>query len=617
MSQISLKDYAAEIAQQIQAGEIEKAISHCRYLLDRYPMYLPAYRLLGKACLEKGDYAHASHFFQAVLSADPEDADAWMRLSVLSDDLGELEQAAWLMERAFEIRPGSSEIRNQLRQLYSRRDGIDRTRIKLTRGALARMYIKGGFYKRAISELEKLLGDKSGLASLHVAYLEVAFAQALWNTEGLSPMAATISESLLEKMPNCLKANLILGQVRWSVGEEQGAEPCFRTALALDPEGYVAYELFGERSPIPVTDVQIEYLEQEAQVTFAGPSVQTEVDAEDLSWLDRVGEITQPEPGLESSTEQVQEMPDWLQAWPREGKAEEARGVEEPIELEVEPEDQKESSTPEWLVDLQTQQDQEPVAPSWLRDIQDTEATGQEDDSDGSAEPDWLAGVDMEEIVSDREQGPEPTVVDELVGEVDSADGEETPDWLMALQPDSDVEDAAEPYESSFAQNADRLHPADTIIHPADEAYEEGIPDWLQELQPDEEDEGEVKEPSFDAMETPEPGSITADQSREEGTLPDWLRVLEPEVEEEVEEFAVDEFAVPAAAEAVEEDEIPDWLREPELEAEEEEETFAVDELEVPAAAEAEAVEEGEIPAWLRELEPEAEEEAFAVDELE
>ena len=200
MPPLSLKKYIARITEQIESGEIDEAMSHCRYILSHHSMYLPAYRLLGHACLEKGDYAHATHFFQSVLCADPEDADAWMNLATLSEDLDELEQATWLMERAFELVPGSAEIRNRLRQLYNRRDGVERARVKLTTGALARLYAAGGFHKRAIRELERLLQDTARPSPLRIAYLEVALAKALWNTKGMLPMADRICRSLLDKL---------------------------------------------------------------------------------------------------------------------------------------------------------------------------------------------------------------------------------------------------------------------------------------------------------------------------------------------------------------------------------------------------------------------------------
>ena len=135
MPQIELKQYTDEIARLIDDGQVDTAIEHCRHILGFYPRYLAVYRLLAQASMGKGDYAHATHFLQSLLSADPENAGAWADLASLSDDLGELEQATWLMERAFEIEPGNADIRERLRDLYKRRDGIDRPRLKLTPGA--------------------------------------------------------------------------------------------------------------------------------------------------------------------------------------------------------------------------------------------------------------------------------------------------------------------------------------------------------------------------------------------------------------------------------------------------------------------------------------------------
>jgi predicted Zn-dependent protease len=100
MPQYSLSEYMTHISTLIQDGQIEEAIAHTRHVLSHHPRYLPAYSLLARASLEKGDLSHASHFYQSILSANPEDVDAWVHLAQLSDDLGEVEQAIWHLERA-------------------------------------------------------------------------------------------------------------------------------------------------------------------------------------------------------------------------------------------------------------------------------------------------------------------------------------------------------------------------------------------------------------------------------------------------------------------------------------------------------------------------------------
>ena len=284
MPEISLQAYLAEIRQQIRTGEADAAVAHCRHILTHYPMYLPVYKVLGEAYLEKGDYACATHFFQSVLSADPEDADAWVHLSALSDDLGEIEQATWLMERAFEVQPGSAGIRNLLRQLYSRREGVERTRVSLTPGALARLYAAGGFHKRAIEELKTLLADAADLSPLHIAYLEVALARAFWNTQGMAHMAEQVCQSLTEKLPNCLAANLIMSQIRLSAGLETEATPYLKAALAMDPEGRAARDLLGAQSPFPVTEVRVPRFEPPAEVEISGELPAVAAEEGSVAW---------------------------------------------------------------------------------------------------------------------------------------------------------------------------------------------------------------------------------------------------------------------------------------------------------------------------------------------
>ena len=77
----------------------------------------------------------------------------------------------------------------------------------------------------------------------------------------MAPMADQVCQSLIERLPNSLQANLIMGQIRHDAGLEQEAAPYLKVAGALDPEGRIAHKVFGEQAPIPLADVQIPYLE--------------------------------------------------------------------------------------------------------------------------------------------------------------------------------------------------------------------------------------------------------------------------------------------------------------------------------------------------------------------
>jgi tetratricopeptide (TPR) repeat protein len=658
MPQIELKQYVDEIGRLIDDGQVDAAIDHCRHILEFHPRYLPVYRLLAQASLEKGDYAHATHFLQSLLSADPENADAWATLATLSDDLGELEQATWLMERAFEIEPGDAETRERLRDLYRHRDGIDRPRLKLTPGALGRMYAVGGFHRRAIYELQRVLESRAGLPPLHIAYLEVALARAFCSAQDMEAMAERVCHSLLSKLPNCLQANLIMGQILWSRGQAEEAEKYLEIARALDPEGRASQELFGDRSPVPFERVQIPHLEAGAEVTIIEEAQVPAQPVEDISWLDHVGEAFEGETDLAALTEPAAEgrAPDWLDEW----SAEEA------------PQEREEGATgptagreqvgqtaplPAWMVEVQPEEGEEEAEPTelpaWLtegeEETQPAEATAveaaplpvttDEEEEEAVELPAWLQELASEaepaeelEAVSEEEQASRwVTPVEEAapVGEDAEAPKEtagelaadELPDWLKAFD-EQDLEESAEAEELPSQTFDEELPewmqtPALDAVEPGDEEETEAeaeLPSWLRAVgQVDE----EVVGLPADEEESPEVGFAA---SLDEEALPDWLRDLreqQPDLlegeGEPLDWMAEDEGEVEAEIEPIEEDELPDWLRElraqkpaveeppPEVPAGEGQPKAELAPTTV-APGELESLSEEELPEWLQEL---------------
>src|SRR5512139_109610 len=157
MAKISLRAYFREIEGLIEHGQLAEATAHCKHILQFYPKLLAAYRLLGKSFLEDQRYSDAADIFQRVLSSVPDDFVSQLGMSIIREDEGNLDAAIWHMERAFEIQPANVAIQSEMRRLYGRRDGMEPPRVRLTRGALARMYLKGELYQQAISELRAAL----------------------------------------------------------------------------------------------------------------------------------------------------------------------------------------------------------------------------------------------------------------------------------------------------------------------------------------------------------------------------------------------------------------------------------------------------------------------------
>ncbi|MGB9641226.1 MAG: tetratricopeptide repeat protein, partial [Anaerolineales bacterium] len=153
MATIALRDYYREIESYLDQGLYDQVISHCRYILNLYPKDIDAYLLLGKSYLEKKQYSDAIDIFQRVLSSRPDDFVAHIGMSIIREDEGNINEAIWHMERAYEIQPSNKAVQGELKRLIGKRDGIEPVKINLNRSALARMYLKGNLQSQAIAEI--------------------------------------------------------------------------------------------------------------------------------------------------------------------------------------------------------------------------------------------------------------------------------------------------------------------------------------------------------------------------------------------------------------------------------------------------------------------------------
>ncbi len=402
MAEIGLGEYCDEVKGLIKAQSIDEAIIICRHILERFPKYIMPYRLLGEAALEREEHDEAASLFTRVLGANPEDAIAHVGLAVVHDEKKELEEAIWHLERAFELAPGNTEIRQELKRLYGEREGVEPPRVKLTPAALARLYLREGLYDRAITELRPLLKEDPDRIDL-----KVALAEALWR-ESRRREAAESCQEILELLPNCLKANLILGVIWKESGQEEEGETLLVQAQALDPENGVAQELFGEASPLPPEKVLLPRLEE----------IPTPPPVPEVEEVAPPTEVA-PLPELEEVVAEIaeEEMPEWLRRL-QEVAAEEVEAEELPPEIEekLPTEEVPEAAPPP------------EEAPDWLRELEELpeEAPSPEE------VPDWL----------ERLAPPPGEEVEEAVAPPTPPEG--VPDWLRELKevPEEVVEEA-------------------------------------------------------------------------------------------------------------------------------------------------------------------------------
>jgi tetratricopeptide (TPR) repeat protein len=577
MEEISLQVYCGQIESMIDQGRYAEAVAHAKHILQQYPKHVGSYRLLGRAMLEARQSDYAVDMFLRVLSADPEDMLVWVALSEVHNERGELDAAVWYLERAFELAVDNKLVEEELRQLYGRRDGAEPMRVQLTRGALARLYLKGDLLSRAVSELRALQAEHPERVDL-----EVALAEALWRNEQRLE-ASEVCQKVLDQLPYCLKANLILGEIWTNSGREEG-QTYLRRAEALDPESGMAHELFGDESPLPAQEVRIAPLAYRPPTEEERPAwmVGVEATAAEVAPLsDREATLVDITAALEAQIE----IPPWLEEIEvgEEAPAPEVSfGPAEPLE---EPSFEKLSpvaaeEVPEWLAGVGEGEEEAGMAeevPEWLTEL-GAELPGEEEvpavPGEGEA-PDWLADLGEEAVVGEE------------VAPAVSAE-EQPPDWLAGLR-------------EQFAEEGPALEEEPAPV-PAE------IPDWLQELAP-----AEGAEP-VGIPEVEEPAPV-------EEALPTWLEGEEMPSGEEalawLEGLAVGkEEELRAQAEAEAEARMAEIMGRPAPEAPPEE--AVGEEVAAPPVEEAfgwtafEEPEEEALPAWLEGGEMPSGEEALA-----
>ncbi len=471
MAEASLREYCNKAKELIEAGALDESISLCQHILRWYPKHIETYQLLGEACLEKGDHYEAIDLFKRVLSAGPENFISYVGLSIIYDSEGAINESIWQLERAFELAPGNSEVRKELQRLYGLRDGTAPRRLKLTRGALGRLYSKDELFPQAIDEYEYLLqGDPERVD------LQLAEAEALWR-HGRKREAVEACQDVLAKLPNCLKANLILAKIWLENDLKSEAEPLLDMAQQLDAENRMAEALFGPDSPLRARTATLPKMSQELQE------------------LEVTAEASGTPAGTSTSAD---ELPDWLRATGKEGAPAHPLQDKEkaPLESTVSaPSAEDEPSIALWVQALRT------MVPDEVSEVE--ESTHEKDIPLQASSAELLAAEAIEleadvtsEVASD--QVPQPTPIGTSAGpsEMPKAqlangtrredrEGSEvevgSPSWFQQIRPASrdGIEEEA-PSESAAEDSI--LDEAIAKAYPPRSLPPLEAPAWAQEL---------------------------------------------------------------------------------------------------------------------------------------
>jgi tetratricopeptide (TPR) repeat protein len=508
MTEIALRTYNQEIKDLIDHGHFDEAIAHCQHILETFPRHIETYRQLGKAFLEQGRHGDAADVFQRVLSAIPEDWLSHVAMAIVREDESNLDMAIWHMERAYEVNPSNTTVQQEVRRLRGRRDGVEPPKLRLTRSALARMYIKGGLFGQAIAEIRSALAEDPDRPDL-----QTLLASALFDSGSIQE-AANICSTVLQKLPYCMEANRILGLALWSSDKKADAEKLFQRLESLDP--YIDVEALKKDKRIQeqlgqsIVLTRMEWEQQEKTVRSKQPS-----------WASSLG-IKLEEPQGRPA------VPDWLAtaslpvsaaaavpktatspfggaapAWLSEAAS--AMGTAKPSGTsQIRP-----GAPPSEPAVIPTAKTATGELPDWIK-TQSTAPEPPKVEKPSSPLPDWLATPS----ISAPEPGA-PTTESTL------------PDWIRATAPAS-------------------LTPPDQQVS--------GIPDWLSAPPP----------PSVEALppsslpEWTKPETKTGPLEVEPGNFPDWLTSPKPSSSDIPSE---PEWMKPLATSGSAMDAMPDWMK--------------------------------------------------------
>jgi len=515
MAKVSLRAYNREIEAMIDRNHLDEAVAHCQHILKTFPKHIETYRLLGKAYLEAKRHNEAVDIFSRVLAAEPNDFVAHVGMSIIRDEQNKIDDAIWHMERAFEVQSANPAIQGELQRLYGRRDGVQPPRIRMTRGALAHMYMRGELYPQAISETKSVLEEDQGRSDM-----QALLAKAYYHS-GQRKDAADAASVVIKRYPFCLDANLVLAEIL-GTDRPESAQTYRHRVVELDPYAGQAVENMFRAGEVSDAAVSIEHLDWNGQSVGMSDDwgskqaigLESGASDEQPEWMKNAftEESASPTAAFvseqETSSSPAQpsdDIPDFLRAagWGEStGAFDESKASsmfdDEPV-ASAEPIAQ--GDLPDWVKAMAPQQDtsqpaaekQEEEMPDWINKIGTSDLPVPSADLSSEDQPDWLSGL-----------GESST---------SAASADEQPDWMKGIR------------EEQPSDEPDKLKSSEQELPAASSSDEQ--PDWFKGFGEEEQPAAQTSDEQPDWMKVigEEEGQPTSDLL--DG--PDWLRDIESE----------------------------------------------------------------------------------------
>ena len=211
-------------------------MTNCQHILSYFPDSLEAQRLLGEIYLANGQFEEAQQTFDWILVNDPENVVVYCDRALTSERLSDIDTALDCYQQAYELSRGNSQIRQKFNQLSSK---AGQQEFMFSRAGLARLYMRGDLLTQAEQEWEAVLTSSPERLDARTGLLETC-----WR-EGAYDKVEQLATQILEEIPTCLKALLLLAHVTSTFNMERSRE-LLQRAEALDPEMVMAQDLFSD-----------------------------------------------------------------------------------------------------------------------------------------------------------------------------------------------------------------------------------------------------------------------------------------------------------------------------------------------------------------------------------
>jgi tetratricopeptide (TPR) repeat protein len=557
MANIPLRAYEKKIEELIEQNHLPEAVAHCRHILKSYPKNISTYRILGKAFLEAKQYNETADVFKRVLTVFPDDFISHVGMSIIRENENNLDAAIWHMELAFDSQPSNIAIQEELKRLFGRRDGTHPTKIRLTRGALVRMYARGELYQQAIAEINSALSEDIKRLDLEV------FLARMYYLSGDQNAAIDLCQKLVKEIPYCYEVNKTLFDTSPAASQADKNNAYAGRLRELDP--YFAF--INPKFP-SVEDVQ----DDKVMIDELSDSSLAEA-TRDSSWISN----------LDNSWDKPSFVPEPQSTTPAPKTQAMDMGVVPSLNVDDLFGENKEPSL-ESLLEKPQKEETQPIESTqpndWLHDLNSSNpepapAEGLDNGAQPAEVPDWLRSLVPEEAAAAQAVTP--------------------PDEAASAFSESEVPTNQNDVFSSSGNGAFETESTPAGITSSEPTDNADLPDWLK---------------NFDTEKSTEPVS--------QDDLPNWLNSLQtPGVKPARAEPAAPAFEIPEEAKGVSSVSAAIFSEEPvtppvetsgidseiaSLSLEESQELPSVEEESLPPEAVPAEPAESEVPDWIRKL---------------